>query len=285
MHVWRAGRVLTYHTLCHHTPYPTPYIYVLKTAVPAHAALAVIERKLEAARHMDRDSSREEFVKVMDYLEQQEHMHRKANVVARGMAEDVDPGMLCPNMTVLEHRRLWCRAARVTVPRPLWLWFATVADKHAALKHSKVLRLDCSPGGRPHARAAGRARQAPLSLPVPAGAPAPILQRSASFCQRSPAAAGGRAGAVAAGARIGGGALGGDCGGGKQWERRQPWRLRQQRLICELACYIACFASNGHLSADSTACCGCIPVALSLPTYRCMRSHDCCQAALRAPRP
>ncbi len=139
--------------------YPIPYtiIYVLKTAVPAHAALAVIEQKLEAARHVDRDSSREEFVKFMDHLEQQEHMHRKANVVAHGVAEDIDPGMLCPDVTVLEHRRLWCRAGRVTVPRPLWLRFATVADKHAALKHSKVMRLDCSPGGRPHARAAGRA--------------------------------------------------------------------------------------------------------------------------------
>ena len=37
-------------------------------------------------------------------------MHRKADVVAHGVAEDVDPGMLRPNVTVLEHRR--CGAAR-----------------------------------------------------------------------------------------------------------------------------------------------------------------------------
>ena len=56
---------------------PYPHGYTLVCILAAHAALAVTEQRLEAARHMDHDSPREELVKDGKPVEQQERVHRK----------------------------------------------------------------------------------------------------------------------------------------------------------------------------------------------------------------
>lgn len=85
------------------------------------------------------DFSPKELVKVGIRLEQQERVQCEASPVAHGVAEDVHPGT-CSLTTA---RRLGRREPRATALRPLWLWFAFMAVKHAALKLGKPQRAKC----------------------------------------------------------------------------------------------------------------------------------------------
>ncbi len=173
-------------------------------------------------------------------------MLSKAGLFAYGRAENVERGTLFPHMTVLEHRRLGRRVARATASQPWWLRCTTVADKHAMLSTARRPTPSCPPGGQLHARAARCACQAPLALPVPAGAapPASLAQRAPLLHHCGPAATGGRARAAAARARASDNALSSTFG--STFSEQRHWRLGRWCLMCQPACYLV--LPSGHLS-------------------------------------